>query len=281
MVVLTTTAITLRFWSRALGSRHLSGRRVHRFWWDDGIALIAVFFIIAWLGLAFAEVQLGFGRHIWMVPPENLPSIFKLLYAIYFVYDVSLFLTKLSALLFMTRIFARHANSSWWNYTLWVTYGLNTAWLVGIVLGTVLMCKPVAKGWNPMLPGTCGVTSALWTGSAIPSVVIDLIILILPVPKIWNLRISRTRKSGIMVVFILGYSVIVVSLGRMITVLKSAKALNEDITYEGMPMVYWVTCEAPTTLISICLPPMMKLARLFHTSFLSPLSSKLTSILGS
>jgi hypothetical protein len=140
-----------------------------------------------------------------MVPPTNLPLLFKLLYGIYYLYDISLFLTKTSALLFLGRVFPKHANSKWWNYTLWFTHGLNVAWLVGIVFGTVFMCDPVQKGWNPMMPGSCGTTSALWTGSAIPSVVIDLVILLLPVPKIWVLRISRTRKSGLLLVFILGY----------------------------------------------------------------------------
>lgn len=140
-----------------------------------------------------------------MVPPKNLGPVFKLLYAIYFIYDLGLFLTKLSALLFITRIFPSHANSRIWNYTLWATYAMNGAWLVGIYLGTVLMCKPLAKAWNPLLPGKCGTTSSLWIGSAVPSVFIDLVILLLPVPKILTLRISRTRKAGIMVVFLLGY----------------------------------------------------------------------------
>jgi hypothetical protein len=43
-------------------------------------------------------------------------------------------------------------------------------------------------------------------------------------------------------------------------------------------MVYWVTCEAPTTLVSICLPAMINLINRLHDSFLSPLSSKISSI---
>lgn len=140
-----------------------------------------------------------------MVPPENLPKIFKLLYSIYYLYDISLFLTKQSALLFLTRLFPEQQNSRWWNYTLWATHGLNVAWLIGIILGTALMCSPVQKGWDPMRPGHCGTTSALWTGSAIPSVFIDLVILILPMPKIWSLQMGRSRKAGIMLVFALGY----------------------------------------------------------------------------
>jgi hypothetical protein len=140
-----------------------------------------------------------------MVPQQNLPKIFKLLYAIYFLFDISLFLTKTSALLFLRRVFPRHATSNLWNYALYTAHGLNIAWLIGIIFGTVFMCDPVQKGWNPMLPGKCGTTSALWIGSAVPSVFIDLVILLLPVPPILPLHISRARKAGVLLVFVLGY----------------------------------------------------------------------------
>lgn len=224
MTILTTATITLRFWSRSMGPRGMSGASVHRFWWDDWVALLSVVRFgmslmyhdsrISWLlqvlimiyfAIAFVLVELGFGRHIWMVKADNLPQIFKLLYSIYYIYDISLFTTKTSALFFLMRLFPKHANSRLWNHTLYATHGLNVAWLLGIVLGTFFMCSPVQKGWDPMLPGHCGTTSALWTGSAIPSVFIDLVILLLPIPKIWSLQMGRSQKVGITLVFILGY----------------------------------------------------------------------------
>jgi hypothetical protein len=47
---------------------------------------------------------------------------------------------------------------------------------------------------------------------------------------------------------------------------------------EGMPMVYWVTSEAPATLVSICLPPMINLIKQVNGAILSPLSSKISAI---
>lgn len=162
-------------------------------------------FILAQFGIEFEMVQLGLGHHIWTISPSNLSILLKLLYAIYFLYDVSLFLTKTSALLFFSRVFPKYGKASWFDYALWTTHGLNVAWFVGIIFGTVFMCNPVAKGWDPFLPGTCGPTSALWIGSAIPSVVIDLIILTLPLPKIWGLNMNKKRKMGLTFVFLLGY----------------------------------------------------------------------------
>ncbi|KAF2010700.1 hypothetical protein BU24DRAFT_400218 [Aaosphaeria arxii CBS 175.79] len=281
MLTLSITVVALRFWSRAIGPRVSQGKATHRFWWDDWVAFLALICLMAFTAVAITLVHFGLGRHIWTLDETELLMVFKLFYTVYYVYDVSLFLTKTSALLFLTRLFPRHTNPTWWNIALWVTHGMNSAWFVGICFGTAFMCKPLAKGWNPLIPGECGATSALWIGSAIPSVIIDLVILLLPLPKIWFLHISVARKTGVTLVFILGYCVIIVSLGRLITVLRSAKALDQDITYEGMPMVYWVSTECPATIISICLPPMLNIVRHFYKGFLSPFTSKISSMMTS
>lgn len=46
-------------------------------------------------------------------------------------------------------------------------------------------------------------------------------------------------------------------------------------------MVYWVTAEAPTTLVCICLPPMLNLCRYLAASYITPWSNKLSSFLSS
>ncbi|RYP11615.1 hypothetical protein DL765_007663 [Monosporascus sp. GIB2] len=248
MVIVTVVAITLRFWSRSIP--HTNGRSKRRFWWDDWVALAAVPAILTQCALSFA---------------------------IYLVYDLGLYLTKTSALLFYSRIFPSYTNDTWFKITMPIVHALNTAWFIGIVLGTFLMCKPVAKNWNPTIPGTCGSTLGLFIGSAVPSVVIDLVILLMPLPKVWHLQTNATKKIGLTVVFALGYSVVVVSLGRLVTVLTSGNALDVDITYEGIPSIYWVTAEPPVTLLSICLPAMLPLGRHVAAAYFSPLASKISS----
>ncbi|EED11956.1 conserved hypothetical protein [Talaromyces stipitatus ATCC 10500] len=206
--------------------------------------------------------------------------ILKLIYTIYFVYDAAICIARASALLFYNRVFTRRANTAAFNAILWALHALNITWFIGIVFGTIFLCKPINKNWDPALPGTCGPTRALWIGSAVPSVSIDLIILILPLPKIWHLReTSFKRKVGLIVVFILGYCVVIVSLGRLISILISGDALNIDITYEGMPVVYWITAEAPILLLGICVPAMLPLSRHLTAHYFVPLMSKSSSVL--
>lgn len=190
-------------------------------------------------------VRLGLGKHIAVVPMPNVLQALKVLFATYLVYDTGLTLAKMSALLFLARIFGSHSRN--FNRLLWATHGLVWAWWVGIVFATIFMCKPVAKQWNPALEGTCGSNDALWLGSAIPSVIIDLVILVLPMPMLWRLQLRPSRKILVTTVFVCGYwsvlislptlsctdhalSVILVSVGRLVTVIKSGEALNTDLT---------------------------------------------------
>jgi hypothetical protein len=150
-------------------------------------------------------VHFGLGRHLVDIDQANLLPFFTVLFAVYFTYDAALVLLKASALLFYARIFLNRQYSTSFTWCLYMTHFLNIAWFLGIVFSSAFMCKPIAKSWNPTLDGHCGSTPGLWLGSAIPSVAIDLIILLLPLPMIWSLKMSTARKSGITAIFVCGY----------------------------------------------------------------------------
>lgn len=162
--------------------------------------------ILTQFGVFFQLVHLGWGHHISTLSPANRVQILQLLFAVYYVYDVAIFLTKVSALLFLHRTFPSSIRSAWFRYILALAHVLNVGWFVGIVIGTSVVCDPVAKNWDPSLPGRrCGSISSLWIGSAAPSVAIDLVILLLPMPIIWGIKASRGRRIGLVLTFALGY----------------------------------------------------------------------------
>ncbi|KAI1264010.1 hypothetical protein F5Y18DRAFT_93432 [Xylariaceae sp. FL1019] len=279
LLVITFIAISLRFWSRSLGSpSSSSSMRRGRFWWDDWVALSSVPFIVTEFALIFYMLSLGLGRHANTLSAEQIAGNLATIYVVYFIYDTALFLTKLSALLFLGRVFPSYANQAWFNWALWTIHGFNVSWLLGIVFGTLFMCNPVAKGYDPNITGHCNDIGALWLGSAIPSVVIDLIILLLPLPKVWALQMSGARKIGITIAFVLGYIVIIVSLGRLITVVKSEAELASDLTFIGVPALYWLCSEAPITLSSICVPALLPLWRHLYAYYFTPLGSRVSRL---
>lgn len=155
--------------------------------------------------MAFKLLDLGIGHHIAVVPPANIEPILKALLATYLVYGFALTITKASALLFLHRIFPRHTSATWFKAGLWIAHIINIAWLVAYTLLEIFQCKPISKFWKPMGPGKCLLQSKIYIGAAAPSVAIDLLVLMLPLPLLWGLHTSRARKLGIIIVFILGY----------------------------------------------------------------------------
>ncbi|RDA88517.1 hypothetical protein CP532_6648 [Ophiocordyceps camponoti-leonardi (nom. inval.)] len=275
MTVVTVFCITLRFSSRAIAVE--LPRTRPRFQLDDWFALAAVPFIIAQLGISFAAIHEGYGRYLALLPASSLLRIAQYQFIIFFLYNAGLFFTKASALAFLRRIFIAQTSPTWFNVCLWIGHGANLAWFIGIVFGTIFICHPIRKNWEDSVPGYCGETSSLFMGSSVPGVIIDLFILVLPLPRLLGLRVNLCRKIGIMVVFILGYCVVVLSLGRMITVIKSETAMSTDLPYAGVPVVYWVTAEPAISLMVVCLPAMLPLGRLIMNNYFSPLSNMVLS----
>lgn len=136
--------------------------------------------------------------------PEKQIKGLKLLYGGYFVYDIGICLAKFSALLFYARLFSG-ANTGLFRFSLWATAGLVVAWLFFAIPSTIWQCTPIAKAWNPLLPGHCLDNYKWWLGSAISSVIIDAIILTLPLRKLWKLQLKPLKKLLVAAVLVCGY----------------------------------------------------------------------------
>ena len=79
--------------------------------------------------------------------------------------------------------------------------------LYGIVvfLETFLICRPMAVDWNAYIDGTCGNQVVSYLVLEVLGLLLDLAILVLPLPCIWQLRMSLRRKMSIAIVFSIGF----------------------------------------------------------------------------
>ena len=141
---------------------------------------------------------------------------------------VSLF-SKLSILCLYLRIFQVHQLSIWFTYALIVIVtGYTTASALTVIFG----CSPVRKAWAPNLHGHCIQTVDVAVFTAVMNVMTDLTIFLLPLPLLWRLRLERRTKIALMVVFLTGAAVVVVSIFRLVATVKYAG--EQDVTW------YWV-----------------------------------------
>ena len=67
---------------------------------------------------------------------------------------------------------------------------------------SIFRCKPIAKNWNPKLPGHCIDYSPYYTG--IFNMLSDLLMLLFPLFCTWNLKLSTKQKLQVSAVFFVG-----------------------------------------------------------------------------
>ena len=70
---------------------------------------------------------------------------------------------------------------------------------------TIFQCKPVSGFWNRTKPAICNVDSRkFFIGNAIPNILTDVALMVLPLPYIWQLNRSKSQKIALAGVFLLG-----------------------------------------------------------------------------
>ena len=138
------------------------------------------------------------------VSPPDLEKGLQVLWAIFWLYNIAICLSKLSALAFYARVFSPgHRN---FRLALWVVAGLSCAWVVAVLVSLILLCNPPQKAWQRAIPGTCQDPYNWWLAGGVSSFILDLIVLLLPLPMLWKLQVKPSRKGLIIAVFLSGYS---------------------------------------------------------------------------
>lgn len=70
------------------------------------------------------------------------------------------------------------------------------------VISSATMCKPFSAYWTHK--GKCPNIIILWTLVPIPNIVTDVMMLLLPIPAVYKLRVSVYVKIGIFLTFLVG-----------------------------------------------------------------------------
>lgn len=125
-------------------------------------------------------------------------------------------------------------------YVTWIIIVLQACWLVQTLLIGFLICRPIQKNWDPTTPGVCGSRIAGYTSVSVVNVIIDCLMLILPLPMVFNLQVKQGYKIGLFSIFSIGVVTIVFSVIR----LQSLNSIDfNDFSYTVVPVMTWTTAE--------------------------------------
>ncbi|KAL8819759.1 MAG: hypothetical protein Q9223_001887, partial [Gallowayella weberi] len=115
----------------------------------------------------------------------------------------------------------------------------------------VFECTPVRRAWSPEVEGTCINIDDVFLVCSALNIATDFLILCLPMPKLWRLKISTVQKVQLTAIFATGSLVCIISIVR-ITKLKEVSLI--DPSYSDVSGLVWSTLEQAFGTLSACLP---------------------------
>lgn len=124
----------------------------------------------------------------------------QLLVAFECVYCTAVALIKLSLLLMYMRIFPVKS----FELGAYILGFITIGWAIAINCVSIFQCQPIKKAWLPTIPGSCIDLKASFIGNAVPNILTDVAILMMPVGQVWRLQMSPTQRASLCFMFLLG-----------------------------------------------------------------------------
>ncbi|KAI1376200.1 hypothetical protein F4677DRAFT_419169 [Hypoxylon crocopeplum] len=258
-------SVSLRFWARKKQREALKA--------DDWLMIPASLITTAiGICLVYGVSQEALGYPAKLAPDqigsslnittEQLSTAFKMEFSIISMLPLVLGCIKASFLFFYRRIFSVNRTTDVFLTGMII---LVTLWTVGFFFTVVFECGlnfwaiwgTASKVKN--LTTYCIPTLPLALAIGITDFVTDVVIIAIPVPLIWRLNLSTSRKVAASVVFILGAVTIGASLTRLIVIIEDVHAAVVFNPYEDEILViteylYWGMIECGIGIFAACLP---------------------------
>lgn len=219
----------------------------------------AYFTCCAKITLGILSVKIGgAGRHMVAVPNISRINMMKLQVALQIMCPLTTSITKLGILSLLHTILGRTSKNT--RIAIKATSILVVVILVIQIIIPFANCKPFSHNWTPMGPGKCAIPSlALWRYFSIPNVVTTFIMIIIPLPALYKLKVGTPTRIGIGFVFGVCILGVVSAVMRFYSFLQVTDF--HDITYETIPPLCWTVAESGIYLIAGVLPTLRPLMR--------------------
>ncbi|KAK8105265.1 hypothetical protein PG999_008624 [Apiospora kogelbergensis] len=242
-IVVPSFFVALRIWARLLKFRSLRA--------DDYLCLAAL------------AGQLG--QH-QVVGPDGQPILDDPRFLVYedtkFAINIlgvfGLGLVKASILLFYNSIFTVRP----FRIAVYVMLGIVVAWTITYIFANLFTCFPVTTLIEPFYGNKCINAVPMWLSVVGSDLVVDVGILLMPVPMVMRLQLPWKDKLGVLGMFGLGATVCAISITRLVTLVQIANEFQyhyNDETYYTSPVFFWTNIEMAIAVMSACLPTLRPL----------------------
>ncbi|MCJ1423249.1 hypothetical protein MMC29_001131 [Sticta canariensis] len=239
--VIDTLAVMLRFWVRKR-----SGTKIAADDWVIMASLFPAYFMI--VSASFCVSKGGAGKHKADVTASEMTHLLKYIIPAIITYGLTISAVKISILLLYRRVF----NTVNFKKAIRIVCFLCITWLCGNVFSEIFFCSPMSAAWDPELvfSNHCRDFQAFLMGITVTNLILDVIILCMPLPMIWDLNLSTRKKLEVSGVFLLGSFTCISSLIRILSI---GNIKDEDFTYTFLNTYLWSHIEPATAIWCACL----------------------------
>ncbi|TLS26695.1 hypothetical protein PpBr36_04408 [Pyricularia pennisetigena] len=255
-IVICTCAVTLRIWARRRVTPRMDSAdycTLTALTWHGILSLIFQFFNTALhVDVLIMVHRGGFGFHVDDIVkrfgPDALELFFKVLMTFTLLWCATTMFTKLSVLLLFTTLFPTRRMQM----AAYVIGSFIIVWCTGAIIATLFMCQPFAMNWNRSIPGGhCGDDPLFYTILGVINIIVEVTILLLPMPVIYKLNMPLHRRLVVVGMFSLGFGTCAVTIYRQ----TKLEGLDfEDMPHEGAVATLLSGLEPSVALMLACIP---------------------------
>ncbi|KAL4991621.1 hypothetical protein BDW68DRAFT_198392 [Aspergillus falconensis] len=220
---------------------------------NDWMIVIALILSFVFMSFFIVEALNGMGMHLVDIPAPILLQQMKAFWISIPFYNAALLCAKASILMQYFRVFP----SKRMRHICWTMIGILATYGTWAVLSGFLNCIPVARFWNPTIPGSCLNSKGLWFSNASMHIATDLAILIIPTPALYKLELPRKQRIALISMFAVGGFVCITSICRLMSL--KGIADSSDPTYDNVGAATWSAVECNVGIICACLPTLRPL----------------------
>ncbi|KAK2035205.1 CFEM domain-containing protein [Colletotrichum zoysiae] len=219
--------------------------------WDDLTILIAYVHLASFLPASYLSEQTGGGRDIWTLTPGQITNYLIFFFTFGLLYMTCLFFIKASILFLYLRIFPDEI----FRRVLWCTQLFGLLLWLSFTVTSFAVCQPLNffwNGWAGESKGKCFDLNAFGISHGALNLALDVWMLILPASQLYNLRMKRKKKVGVMLMFSVGIFLTAASAYRVKALVVFAKSYN--ITAESFETSIISHIELCVGIFVACLP---------------------------
>jgi hypothetical protein len=134
----------------------------------------------------------------------------------------------------------------------YATMTVTTLYFLSVIVETFAFCKPVQFTWDKTVNGSCAKNANIgYIIAALSNLLIDVVVVAMPIPIVWSLRMPIKKKRGIIGIFSMGAMICILSILRTVNV---TQIDFPDFHHYIHSLEIWSAIEPTLGIIVACMP---------------------------